>query len=91
MEASEPTCMTSDQMLSQMAIALGLPKGTGYIDILAKVEALQSQRLKLVAENKKLHKHMKSDREESWRAIAAMSGVAGRARDRPCPRCHKKK
>lgn len=40
MEASPAACMTPDQCFDEMAVALGLPKDTGYIDILAMVKKL---------------------------------------------------
>ena len=43
MSAEYTPPMTPDQCFDEMAVALGLPKDTGYIDILAKVKSLQSQ------------------------------------------------
>ena len=39
-DAGEPACMTPDQCFDEMAVALGVPKDTGYIDILAGVRNL---------------------------------------------------
>ena len=54
MEASQessPACMTPDQCFDEMAVALGLPKDTGYIDILAMVKKLQKEVADLKKEN----------------------------------------
>ena len=39
--------MTPDQCFDEMAVALGLPKDTGYIDILAVVKKVQEENKKL--------------------------------------------
>ena len=38
---SDEETMTPDQCFDEMAVALGLPKDTGYIDILARVKELK--------------------------------------------------
>ena len=37
--------MTPDQCFDEMAVALGLPKDTGYIDILAVVKKVQEEKI----------------------------------------------
>ncbi len=42
-DAGEPACMTPDQCFDEMAVALGVRKDTGYIDILAMVKKLKKE------------------------------------------------
>ncbi len=56
MEASEPACMTPDQCFDEMAVALGVPKDTGYIDLLELVKELKQQNDNLEVEIKELKK-----------------------------------
>ena len=64
MEASQessPACMTPDQCLDEMAVDLGLPKDTGYIDILAGVRKLLAHAHTLQEENKELQSQLEDD------------------------------
>jgi FtsZ-binding cell division protein ZapB len=42
-DAGEPACMTPDQCFNEMAVALGVPKDTGYIDLLDLVKKLKKE------------------------------------------------
>ena len=44
---SDEETMTPDQCFDEMAVALGLPKDTGYIDILAEVK-MKNDQLKIM-------------------------------------------
>ena len=44
--APETACMTPDQCFDEMAVALGVPKDTGYIDLLAMVKELKEENKK---------------------------------------------
>lgn len=44
--APETACMTPDQCFDEMAVALGVPKDTGYIDLLAMVKELKKDKMK---------------------------------------------
>ena len=76
MEASPAACMTPDQCFDEMAVALGVPKDTGYIDLLAMVKELKEEAKGLkekldegteqhLADTKKLNKFYMKTKEEN--------------------------